>query len=401
MHRRRATLSLLLATVLVVGIVAPAFGATSADLLKHQKAADSARDRARQAEAAAKKLAAEVEALDSEIEKIEAQAQALEPKIQQASERTARIQSEVDDLKAEVDSTQAQIVKTEAEYKVQQKLLSDRVEETYRQGDWFYLDVLLGSNDIGDLITRTEFVSRVIEANNNLAAGLVSTQLTLERAKIKLDRSLQTVKLKRQEAAQVEAKLRGLKAERDRAAAAAESVQDRKASLVAENKQNARRLRALADQEEAESARIAAELASSHGSGQYGGVMAWPVPSSHRMTSPFGYRIHPIFHNRRLHTGIDIGAPRGAAIVAAGSGTVAYVGYRGGYGNTVIIDHGNGVMTLYAHQLSGSIAVAKGARVSKGQRIGSVGSTGYSTGPHLHFEVRVSGNPVDPLGYLP
>ncbi|MCL2503339.1 MAG: M23 family metallopeptidase [Coriobacteriia bacterium] len=128
--------------------------------------------------------------------------------------------------------------------------------------------------------------------------------------------------------------------------------------------------------------------------------MAWPVPSSRRVTSYFGYRTHPIFGDRRLHTGLDIGASQGSVIVAAGSGTVIYTGYRGGYGNTVMIDHGNGVVSLYAHQANGSIMVQTGQKVASGEQIGKVGSTGNSTGPHLHFEVRVNGTPKNPLNYL-
>ena len=139
-------------------------------------------------------------------------------------------------------------------------------------------------------------------------------------------------------------------------------------------------------------------MLSGGGSGRFSGSMAWPVPSSSRITSDFGPRICP-FHGKELHPGIDIGAPSGSAIVAAGKGEVLYAGYRGGYGNTIILDHGNGVTTLYAHQRAGGIKVSTGERVTKGQRIGTVGSTGYSTGPHLHFEVRVNGTPKNPMSY--
>ena len=127
--------------------------------------------------------------------------------------------------------------------------------------------------------------------------------------------------------------------------------------------------------------------------------MAWPVPASHRITSPYGWRICP-FHGRELHPAIDIGAPQGSSIVAAGSGTVIYAGYRGSYGNTIMIDHGNGVVTLYAHQASGGFRVGRVRSVSQGQRIGTVGSTGNSTGPHLHFEVRVNGAAKNPMGWM-
>jgi murein DD-endopeptidase MepM/ murein hydrolase activator NlpD len=116
------------------------------------------------------------------------------------------------------------------------------------------------------------------------------------------------------------------------------------------------------------------------------------------ITSGFGYRIHPIFHLRRLHTGVDFDCNLGDPIRAAAPGTVIEAGWRGGYGKCVIIDHGGGIATLYAHQ--STILVSIGQEVARGQVIGKVGSTGYSTGPHLHFEVRVNGSPVDPMGYL-
>lgn len=127
------------------------------------------------------------------------------------------------------------------------------------------------------------------------------------------------------------------------------------------------------------------------------GVLASPIPGA-RITSSYGSRVHPIFFTSRLHTGIDFGASSGTSIRAAANGVVVFVGSKGGYGNATIIDHGGSLATLYAHQSATS--VKKDQKVTKGQVIGRVGSTGFSTGPHLHFEVRVAGAPVDPVRYL-
>ena len=121
-------------------------------------------------------------------------------------------------------------------------------------------------------------------------------------------------------------------------------------------------------------------------------------PVNGRISSPFGYRVHPIFKVSKLHTGLDMAAGAGTPIAASAGGRVVFAGWRGGYGRAVIIDHGGGITTLYAHQ--SSLAVSQGQSVRQGQVVGRVGSTGYSTGPHLHFEVRLNGSPVDPMRYL-
>lgn len=399
MHRSSALASLLIVVALVFGVAAPASGVTNADLEKHREAAEEAREKAAKAEATAKKLAEEVEQMDKRIDELREATEAYDPKISKAAKRTLKLEGEVAKLKAKCARTQADIDKTQAEFETQRALLSDRVEASYKQGgQWFYLDVLLGSADFDDLIARTELVTRVIESNNSVASNLASTKAELESAKVILDRSLEEMDLKRKEAAKVEKELRSLRAARQRSVNEQTALQDRKEGLVAENKANAKRLRALAEAEEAESDRIASML-SGGGSGRFSGSMAWPVPSSSRITSSFGWRVHPIFKTKKFHTGIDIGAPSGAAIVAGAKGKVISAGYRGGYGNTVMIDHGDGVVTLYAHQRSGGIKVSVGEKVDKGERIGTVGSTGYSTGPHLHFEVRVNGTPKNPMSY--
>ncbi len=152
---------------------------------------------------------------------------------------------------------------------------------------------------------------------------------------------------------------------------------------------------------EAMSNEIASKIAAAAGSGiayTGNGQFGWPVPASHSISSPFGYRTHPITGKQSFHTGIDIPAPTGSAVVAAESGTVIYVGALSVYGNTVLINHGGGYSTFYAH-LS-SYAVGNGQSVSRGQQVGGVGSTGWSTGPHLHFEVRVNGSPQNPASYV-
>ena len=127
------------------------------------------------------------------------------------------------------------------------------------------------------------------------------------------------------------------------------------------------------------------------------GVLGVPIPGA-PVTSGFGPRVHPIFSDARMHTGVDFGAGEGTPIKASADGVVVSAGAQGGYGNATIIDHGNSLATLYAHQ--SRMAVSAGQSVKRGQVIGYVGHTGYATGPHLHFEVRVDGTPVDPMKYL-
>lgn len=408
MHRSRALAILLLTVCLVLPSISAAGAVTRQDLRDSQQRAQEAREQAAEAAALAEQLRAETKALDTQIAGLRNKVAELEPKIEEATDRSNRLQGEVESLQANIAVKETEIASTTAEYERQSGLLSHRMASSYKQGTLFYLDLLLGSTSINDLIARTTLVQRVIRDNQVLAKDLDTTRRDLEAAKVQLGRTLDAVSQRRAEAEAVENQLRDLRDERQEKVDETESVQDKKSALMEESQENAARLRAIAAEEEAESARIERELAdASSGSGSYNGIMAWPVPGFGRIASNFGWRIHPIFGTRKMHTGIDIGRnldpPQsidGADIVAAGSGTVIYAGYRGGYGNTVMIDHGDGVVTLYAHQPSGGIAVSVGQSVSKGDVIGHVGSTGYSTGPHLHFEVRVNGSPVNPMGYL-
>lgn len=409
MHRSSAIRTLIV-FALIFSLVPVSFaGAATLDELRaHERAAQDARNAANAAQSEADRLAREVAALDEQIASIQGDINSLADDVAAAEQRTDRLQAEVDALKAQITAHQAEIDVTQTEYEHQRSLLDDRIQTTYKNSDFLYFELLLDSRSIEDFITRTEMVQRVIRSNEELAQDLKRTRIRIEKAKAEVEREMQTVDAKRAEAEAEENRVKDLRAQHQAKLNAQQAAQDQKSALVAENTQNAARLRALAEAEEAESNKLARELYGT-GSGYFAGVMAFPVPGWEQTPTngaAFGWRTHPIFGDKRFHAGIDIGSSavgkniNGAPIVAAADGKVIFTGSRSGYGNTVIIDHGNGVTTLYAHQQSGGIKVSVGQQVTRRDRIGTVGSTGNSTGPHLHFEVRVNGDPRDPMAYL-
>lgn len=396
----RFALSCILCATLILGAL-PAFPtlayATNKKAQTHLDKASSARKQAAAADQKAADLQKQIKDLDAQAEKYADQAQSLDPKISSASSKAQELLGELSALQKKEAALRSDIASTTAEFQVQQKQLAARVVDSYKNGDQYVLELLFGSEDMNDFITRTEIIGRLMRSNSEASQQLNLTKRKLESDKVQLDNVVSEAQKKSDAAVANAQELKAMQDSRKNAAAASEALQNQKTALMKDTKKNAARLRALADEEEAEAAKISSELAG-NGSGQFSGSMTWPVPASHRITSPFGWRICP-YHGRELHPGIDIGAPSGSAIVAAGAGRVISAGWRGGYGNTIIIDHGNGVTTLYAHQRSGGIKVSVGQHVKAGQRIGTVGSTGNSTGPHLHWEVRVNGTPKNPTTY--
>jgi len=403
MHRSRAYLASILVVIFLLSSVSLASGATREEIEASRNRAQQAREAAEQAESRAAELREETEALDETIRQIDGQVRDLDSQVAEATTRTQRLLSEVRDLEAKVADKEAEIAETEAEYDYQQTLLNERMTASYKQGTLFYLDLLLDSKTINDLITRTTLVQRVISSNNDIAVQLIYTGEQLETARAELERALATAAAKRAEATAVEKNLRSMRSQRQSALNSQQTAQNQKTALMKASEADAERWKAQAEEEEAAARKMEAELraAASRGGGVYlGGIMAWPVPGG-SLTSAYGWRMHPIFQTRRFHHGIDISRGDGT-IVAAGDGTVirASYGWNGGYGNIIVVDHGDGLTTLYAHVLDGGLKVSSGQSVTKGQAIALVGSTGYSTGPHLHFEVRVNGESTDPVAYL-
>jgi murein DD-endopeptidase MepM/ murein hydrolase activator NlpD len=285
----------------------------------------------------------------------------------------------------------------------------NRVRDMEENGIITYLEIIFGSTSFSDLLARIDFVSDIMRADENSYYALQEARNDTEAAKealedTKAEHDEELIVLEEKEAELLE-QLEEAQALILRLEADIESERELRLKAIAEEERVQREINAavaeLRRQQEAERQRrlrLLAQGGTSSGTTWVTGTgdLMWPVNG--RITSPFGVRAHPVFGDLRQHSGIDIGASHGTSVVAADGGTVITSTYNANYGNYIVIDHGNGMTTLYAH-LS-SRAVSRGASVTKGQHIGNVGSTGISTGPHLHFEVSVNGTRVNPLTRL-
>ena len=326
------------------------------------------------------------------------QLHAIQIELDTATAELKQVQADRIQLDKDITKTEAELKAAQARLKSREKVFYKRVRDIYINGRLSYLDVVVGSKDFSDFANRMEMLKRILQSDMDL---------------------INTIKTEREEIASKKAKL-----EEDRAKVLElEKVAQEKQNLINQKKAERQAVleRAMNDRDTAERAynelmassasitamlqqRAAERAAASQGGGGGGGAtwvqgtgqLAAPVVAP--ITSDFGWRIHPIYGTRRLHAGTDFGVDEGTPVHAADGGVVVEAGWVSGYGYTVIIDHGNGMSTLYAH--NSDVAVSPGQTVSKGQVVSYSGNTGGSTGPHLHFEVRINGEPTDPMGYL-
>lgn len=342
------------------------------------------------------------------IEDVSAKLKQIQADLDAANARLQSIQTKQAEINAQIAQTQNKIVKMEAYLKTRQDVLNRRVRAIYMHGQLNYLEVILGANSFSDFANRVELLKRVIRSDYNLIleiqkqkAAIEAKKAQLEEDKRQLDALAAEAEKTRQEIAKKKAEQQKvLDAAKSNKAAAAQMEQDLNAQLASVRNLIQQRLAAAEAARQAAQQQAASDDEGGGGSDdnyvQGTGAMGWPC--SGPITSPFGYRTHPIFGTTIFHAGIDIGVDYGTPIHAADSGVVVYSGWISGYGNAVIIDHGGGISTLYGHNQS--LAVSEGQSVSKGSVIAYAGSTGNSTGPHCHFEVDVNGSPVNPMGYL-
>lgn len=291
-------------------------------------------------------------------------------------------------LEHNIQTTQKNIDKQQKDLDEQTGTLGDRLVEIYETGDTSYLEVLLSAEDLKDFITRYDMLGSIVEQDVDLIKTInkQKKELALKKSELEI-KQRELVSVRESQESQKET-LATQKGEKQQVLGSVQKEKSQYEQALAALEQSSREIEAM----------IRREQGGGGGPALGSGTYTWPAPGYSTITSSYGMRYHPILKVRKLHSGMDIGAPSGANIVAADAGKVIYSGWMTGYGNVVVIDHGAGMSTMYAHQ--SRILVSKGQTVSKGQIIGKVGSTGWSTGAHLHFEVRVNGSPVNPAGYL-
>lgn len=335
------------------------------------------------------------------MEEIYEEVQLLDEEINEIERKIAELQEEVDAAEERIRQTEEELKQAEEERKEYKEVLDERIRVMYMFGDKSYLEVLFSADSFGDLISRLDMIRTVMEYDQEMFAKLEEVEQEIADKKEKIEEERKAIVNRQNQERQEKTSLDQVKASRQ--------------TYVRELESNTELLEKKENQLEQESAAIENKIqehirqqqAEQGGNDtHYGnGVYRWPTPGYGRITSPFGYRIHPIYGYQRMHTGVDIsvGGRRGVSTVAVGDARVIYSTYMSGYGNTVILDlgtdsNGNNVTALYGHMASRYVSA--GQRISAGTAVGEVGTTGASTGIHLHFEIRINGSPKNPLNYV-
>lgn len=356
---------------------------------------------------------------ESAVEKLRKQQAKLKTSIEKLDKKVANLDTKLYELNHDLMDKREQLATTRQQLEVAKKkeanqyeAMKKRIKYMYESGDTGYLEILFKAQSISDFLNRAEYVEQIAQYDNTMLTRLEHTREQIADTEQKEKEEIIEVKQLKTQVQSRRKELKELRADKKVQVKKYTSNIKKKKSLIAsyqkeieEQEQIILKLeeeaRKKAEQQNANNSSnnsSSSNQSSSSGSTKPTGNFTWPCPSSRRITSEYGYRVHPILGTKRLHNGIDIGASTGSSIVAADGGTVVGASYSSSMGYYVMINHGNGITTVYMH--CSSLLVSSGQKVSKGQQIARVGSTGLSTGPHLHFSVMKNGSYVNPWDYL-
>lgn len=343
----------------------------------------------------------ETEKLKEQIKGKEADKDAAQARMDELNVEIVGMQDDIDSVQAVIDEKQSEINSANAKIeglnndidKTIQKLKA-RMKVMYEYGSTSYLEIIFESKGFSDLFTRIAAVQAIVKHDNSMIDNYAAQIEELEAAKLIVETEKQEQVEAKNILTEKQDKLEGLRNEKKKLVEAIESDIATLEKLEKQKEKDADSIQAELNKALAAANKSSSTQVVYKGNGKFG----WPSAASTRVTSQFGYRIHPTLKYRKLHRGIDIGAPLGSNVLAAEAGVVLTAGYNGSYGYYITINHGGGYVTLYAH--NSKLLVKSGDKVTRGQVIAKCGSTGNSTGPHIHFEVQVNGGLVNPLNYL-
>lgn len=327
---------------------------------------------------------------------VEAEITAMDDVINAAQKELDSAQADLDDVTARLEASQKALEEANIKREQQFVTFSGRMRFFYENSRLSYLDILLQSEDFSDMLRRLQYIDDIMSYDQNLLTELTATQNEIktrtEEIKVEKEQSEYLLGVAQEKMDSLDA----IVEEKRRLVESYAQDEAKYNQLISSNEKASQEAQAMIN-------KILAEQTPSTTSYVYtGGQLNWPVPSrsasSSSLSSGYVSRNRPIGRGSEFHTGYDIPASYGSAVVAAEAGTVIYAGWMSGYGNTIMINHGNGLVTLYGH--NSSLTVSKGDTVSRGQQVAKIGSTGNSTGNHCHFEVRVNGSHTNPEPYL-
>lgn len=315
--------------------------------------------------------------------------------VQELNENINNYQSQIDnldqsiiELQDSITDLESRLEKAQQEYDTKKKAIDTRLVAMYESGETKYLDVLLNSKGLSDLLSNYYLISLLTDYDTNFLIEIEEQKKNIIKNKETLESNKKEITTKKEE--------------KETTSIILQNTITMKNVYMAQLSEEEKQIQEAIDLYQAQLNEVESEIMqitlANLGSDYIGGVMAWPVPGYTVITSQYGMRTHPITGVYKLHTGVDLRAPIGANFIAANSGVVVKVSESGAYGKMVMIDHGGGVSTLYAH--GSEILVQLGQTVNKGDTVLKVGNTGYSTGAHAHFEVRINGSPVNPIPYI-
>lgn len=391
-------LVLMLLVTLVFSAIAPALAVSQADInnLKNQQAAINQQKA---------ELQTRISGLEEEKTSAIDKKVALDEQNELARQEIELIDEQIDLYDKLIERKAQELKEAELAEAEQKAALRVRMRAMEESGSISYIAVLFHATDFSDLLARLDVVSEIMKHDKALEQSYIASRENVQTVKAEYEA---TQEEQRETRVELEEKKKELEAQILAAEEVISGLEADIAELEKEYTQNAANEAAIRSELDAKIAQFEKEQEElrqqqiqNGGSSTIitgSGTFTWPTPGYTTITSPFGTRTHPIFGDQRFHSGVDIGAPSGATIVAADAGTVITATYSSSYGNYVVISHGSGNSTLYAHM--SSLAVSAGTTVTKGQTIGYVGSTGWSTGAHCHFEVKISGSLVDPMSYF-
>lgn len=330
----------------------------------------------------------QLEGVQNDISENLQQVQKLDEKISNSQQELDELNKKIEDLENSSEEVEKKLKTAEENYDKQKKLLDSYLVAVQESSDTQYLDVLLSSKSISEFLSNYFLITELANSQVELLEDMQNKKNEIQQSKEKLDKNKEDLAV--------------IKANQTKTATVLANTKTVRENFISKLSDQEKDIQSKIDEYYAQFNAINSEILQLAQGGiatQYiGGELAWPVPGYTVISSNYGMRTHPITGVYKLHTGVDIRAPLGATFIAANDGIVTKASYNGAYGNMVIIDHGGGVSTLYAH--GSEILVQVGQTVKRGEPVLKVGSTGYSTGPHAHFEVRLSGVVTNPMPYI-